>query len=128
MEARPVARAYPAGPMEEPILDVRAPPKVPPAVGVLARLEFIEGPLRGQSRPITTTDLLIGRGSACDIRLEDRSVSRIHARLRYAQGAWFIQDQGSSGGTFVNDEMIQAKRLKLDDRVTIGDTSFKFWK
>jgi pSer/pThr/pTyr-binding forkhead associated (FHA) protein len=76
--------------------------------------------------PLTKASLLIGRGSACDLRLDDRSVSRQHARLRYAQGAWFIQDQGSRGGTYVNGAPVTACRLNSGDVIKIGNTSLIF--
>ena len=114
--------AQPAGPMP----DVRPPPAAAPQLDMLARLEFIEGPLSGQTIPVFDTDLLIGRGSSCDVQLADRSVSREHARLRYAQGAWYIQDQDSAAGTFVNGQQVTATRLELGDRVELGDTAIKF--
>ncbi|NIM96066.1 MAG: FHA domain-containing protein [Anaerolineales bacterium] len=114
----------PVTPVAKPAPGMRASPTTPTAVRELARLEFIEGPLRGQSRPVTTTDLLIGRGSACDVHVDDRTVSRVHARLRFAQGTWYIQDQGSTSGTFVNDQQIQATRLSSGDRITTGNSTF----
>jgi len=112
----------PAGPVP----DVHPPPAVAPQLDMLARLEFVEGPLSGQTIPVFDTDLVIGRGSSCDVQLADRSVSREHARLRYAQGAWYIQDQDSAAGTFVNGEQVKASRLGMGDRVELGDTTFMF--
>ena len=93
------------------------------AVGSLA---LTTGPLAGQTIPLTEKGLLIGRGTGSDLNLKERSISRQHARIRYADGAWFIQDLGSSGGTFVNGQRIQASRLKAGDQIKIGDTTIVF--
>lgn len=69
----------------------------------------------------------IGRSSACDLQLTDRAVSRSHAVLRYANGAWFLQDADSSGGTFVNGARVTATRLQPGDRLTIGPDTFTFY-
>ena len=68
----------------------------------------------------------IGRGSGCDLRLPDRAVSRRHARIRHAEGGWFLQDLDSSGGTFVNGQQVGAVRLNAGDRVRIGPNTFTF--
>jgi pSer/pThr/pTyr-binding forkhead associated (FHA) protein len=77
--------------------------------------------------PVLADGFTIGRGGGNDLNIPDPSVSRQHARLRYAQGAWFIQDQGSTGGILVNDVPVFASRLNSGDRVSIGKTSIIFW-
>jgi pSer/pThr/pTyr-binding forkhead associated (FHA) protein len=76
--------------------------------------------------PIPTKGLIIGRGSACDLRLLDVGASRQHAHIRYAQGSWYIQDLGSSGGTFINDEKVRAIRLNSGDKISIGESTWTF--
>lgn len=44
----------------------------------------------------------IGRASSCDIRLDEPSVSRKHARLQIRGGAARVEDLGSSNGTRLN--------------------------
>jgi len=79
------------------------------------------------NRTIVLQDgMIIGRGSGCGIRLSDPSVSRWHARVRFAQNAWFIQDQGSKGGTFINGQRVNASRLANDDTIQIGNNLFRF--
>ena len=68
----------------------------------------------------------IGRGSGNDLILMDTSVSRSHAVLRYAQGSWFIQDQQSKGGLFLNGKRVQAYRLSEGDRIGIGGQVYIF--
>lgn len=105
----------------------QAIPGAPSSGRPSARLAVRSGPLANQTFPITSESLLIGRGSDCDLRLDDRAVSRQHARIRYAQGAWFIQDQDSSGGTFVNGRPQKATRLNAGDKIQIGGSTLIFY-
>jgi pSer/pThr/pTyr-binding forkhead associated (FHA) protein len=70
-----------------------------------------------------TTRIVIGRGSSCDVRLPDASVSFRHASLR-AQGAEFaLIDEGSRNGTFVGGVRVAARTSRIvrsGDRVRIG--------
>ena len=68
----------------------------------------------------------IGRGSDNHLQLPDRTVSRTHALIRLAQGVWFLQDQESSGGTFVNGARTPAARLNDGDEIEIGPFRFVF--
>jgi len=68
----------------------------------------------------------IGRGDKCQVRLEDPTASRTHACVRYARGAWFIQDLDSANGTWVNGQRVGATGLVSGDRIRIGDTEFEF--
>jgi Mg-chelatase subunit ChlD len=85
----------------------------------------VSGSLANRTLPLTD-GMLIGRGSTCAIRLAEASVSRTHARLRSAQGIWFIQDLNSAQGTFVNGQRIQATRLNNGDRIRIGSSEMEF--
>jgi len=105
-----------------------APHMMPTAqAGLQARLEVFSSSMAHTEVQVLTDSFSIGRGAGNDLNIPDPSVSRQHARLRYAEGAWFIQDQGSSGGILVNDVPVFASRLKSGDRVTIGNTSIIFW-
>ncbi len=67
------------------------------------------------------TETMIGRGAEADIPVEEPRVSRKHALFRVAEeGAVFVEDQGSSNGTFVNKERVQIRELKDGDRIQIG--------
>lgn len=92
----------------------------------LARLEVIQGSLSRPVYPINKTNYLIGRGKTSDLTLLDPKVSREHARLRCADGAWFIQDPGSTSGIRVNGKPIKAVRLNSGDRIQICDYIFIF--
>jgi hypothetical protein len=91
-----------------------------------ATLVGLSGPFTGQTAQLQASGLVIGRSSGCNLRLVDHAVSRHHARIRYAQGSWYLQDLGSSGGTFVNGARVTATVLNDDDRIRIGSTEFEF--
>jgi hypothetical protein len=66
-------------------------------------------------------DLLIGRDArACDVLLNDRTVSRRHARLRYRDGSWIIQDLRSTNGISLNGERVGRCRLQPGDELLLG--------
>jgi hypothetical protein len=91
-----------------------------------AWLEGTRGEYAGRRIQLHQSDMIIGRNKECGLRLHDHKVSRQHARLRCASGAWFIQDMDSSGGTFVNGQRIQATRLNIGDQIGIGLSTFIF--
>jgi len=72
--------------------------------------------------------LEIGRSSTAAISLpEVPSLSRTHARLRFAGGRVSIEDLGSRNGTFVNDRSVRGNvELKSGDRFQLGAVHFKF--
>ncbi|MFI4977271.1 MAG: FHA domain-containing protein [Solirubrobacterales bacterium] len=65
-------------------------------------------------------DLLIGRGSGCDIALRNCTVSRRHARLIFRDGGWIIQDLESMNGITVNGVLAGRCRLQPGDRLGFG--------
>ncbi len=66
-------------------------------------------------------DLLIGRDEECDIVLDNRLVSRTHARIYWQDGDFFIRDLDSKNGTHVNGQSIRHdKRLQNGDEVQVA--------
>jgi len=70
----------------------------------------------------------IGRDAGCDIVLDDKKASRNHAMLRQlGNGDFYLIDEGSSNGCYVNNKLITAPTLLKDrDRLKIGDTELIF--
>ena len=69
----------------------------------------------------------VGRGADNHIVLDGDSVSRRHAHFEHRPNQWLIVDDGSTNGTYCNDEQISREVvLKNGDRVKIGPTIFKF--
>ncbi|MBA3528172.1 MAG: FHA domain-containing protein [Propionibacteriaceae bacterium] len=58
------------------------------------------GSSQGRRIPLTRENLLVGRDPASDIQFDDMRVSRSHAALSRRAGRYFVQDLGSSGGTW----------------------------
>ena len=64
----------------------------------------------------------IGRRSDCEIVLKGTAISRLHAQLTISQGAVFVEDVGSRGGTFVNDGQVTGMTpFRTGDRLRVGD-------
>jgi len=59
---------------------------------------------------ISKGGLLIGRDHFCDIKLSDEFVSAKHCRIFYEDECFFIEDQGSTNGTFINGNEISAHK------------------
>ena len=68
----------------------------------------------------------IGRSPDCDIFLDDVTVSRKHAVLVHKDGAFFVEDQGSLNGTFLNRRRIESGRLENGDELQIGKYKLSF--
>ena len=69
------------------------------------------------------TSMLVGRAPECEIRLSDTYSSQQHARLFGRQGGWYVEDLGSTNGTFVNDQRLAAPALvQPGDRIRVGTT------
>ena len=65
--------------------------------------------------------VLIGRNRASTIKLSMPSVSRQHARIFFEGGAYWIEDMGSSNGTFVNREQVHRARINAGDLLQCGE-------
>jgi len=98
--------------------DSSRPHHVPPIM-----LSVTAGETRSQ-REFTTSDILIGRDSQCDLVLEDQTVSARHARLHFHHSQWWLEDLGSSNGTRLNElPLLQPAVLADADEFTCGGTN-----
>ena len=88
------------------------------------KIHAITGDLTGQEISIDR-DMLVGRHQAADIVLQAAEISRKHAAFLLKDDALWVQDLGSSNGTFVNDVQIaQETLLKQDDIVQFASLKF----
>ena len=62
----------------------------------------------------------VGRSPDCGIFLDDVTVSRKHAVLRNRDNGFFIEDQGSLNGTFVNRKRVESAQLEDGDELQVG--------
>lgn len=99
---------------------------VPHAAPAVLRLEMRAGTPPATGRDYTLYGPLeIGRGTGCDISIPNRFVSTHHARIVPRDGAWLLEDLGSTNGTLVNGEPLDTPRLlQPGDCVQFGDTEF----
>ena len=89
-------------------------------------LRFISGKYQGGEFPIVNDKpIIVGRSSDLDMVLVEDMVSRKHARITMQQDQIWIEDLGSTNGSFVNGEKIKRARLKEGDRVLIGTSILK---
>ena len=65
--------------------------------------------------------ILIGRNRSSTIKLNLPSVSRSHAKISFEREAFWIEDLGSSNGTFVNQKQVQKSRISIGDVLKCGD-------
>lgn len=87
----------------------------------MAELVAIKGPHAGQRFALAGDSALIGRQPDVDVYLDSLAVSRQHARVFRENGSYFIEDVGSSNGTFVNGSRLTTRSpLTERDVVQIG--------
>jgi hypothetical protein len=111
--------------MQEPSPKVTTTPAPRPG-GRSFVLRFISGKYQGGEFPIASDkQILVGRSSDLDMVLVEDMVSRKHARISMQGDQIWIEDLGSTNGTFVNGEKIKRGRLKEGDRVLIGTSILK---
>ena len=71
---------------------------------------------------LTGSETTLGRGSDCEIQVDDQHASRQHAAIHFFDGGYQIKDLDSSNGTFVNDKRITSLPLSEGDKIQIGDS------
>jgi pSer/pThr/pTyr-binding forkhead associated (FHA) protein len=91
------------------------------------RLWVVAGVHRGKTFRIAGADVRLGRATDNDVQFPDRSVSRHHCRMRRDGADWWIEDLGSTNGTFVSGRaVLRPKLLRHGDVVVAGLSSFVF--
>ncbi len=87
--------------------------------------------LKYQGKKLTTFEteneqIRIGRNVTNDIHIDNPSVSSTHAVIKKVMNTYFIEDLGSTNGTFVNEKKITKYELLNGDEVIIGKHSLVF--
>ena len=91
------------------------PKLIEPAVGMVRTREI----------SIPKEEFLIGRGSDCDLRLNDEDISRHHCLIRVRGQEATLSDLGSSNGTFVNGKRVLSQvLLRSADEIRVGGCRF----
>jgi hypothetical protein len=91
--------------------------------GRVMRLRVLE-PVERRGRTFDLGDeVTLGRASGCGVPLDDAFTSQLHARLFRRNGETWIEDLGSTNGTFVNAKKLASPvLLHLGDRLQVGRT------
>ena len=84
------------------------------------------GPGMGARYALTDVPMVLGRGNDCDIRINDHSVSRRHARIQPGADGYYAVDLQSTNGTFVNDVPASICKLKDGDYLRVGNCIYRF--
>ena len=99
--------------------------QIPSAAQPRARLLLTSG-TGTQAIVLESTLLTIGRGLNNDAILEDSRVSRHHAQIRYRSKRFWVNDLGSTNGTFVNGEPVEERALRDGDVLSLGGLELIF--
>ncbi len=87
------------------------------------RLVVTEGGLRGTTLPLGASAILIGRAPSCTLVLDDDYSSSRHARIYPDAGQWFVEDLGSTNGTFLDGSKVEGSMpIPLGAPVRIGQS------
>lgn len=82
-------------------------------------------PVSGQPIDVVRDQSVVGRDPVCEIVVSDGSVSRKHARLELRAGIWWVVDQGSANGTYLNSLRIAEQALKNGQELRFGALAFR---
>jgi len=70
--------------------------------------------------------LVIGKSKEADIKIDNKTISNLHAIIYYKAGDFFVDDLNSTNGTFVNNKKIERQVLQDGDLLTLGKIQTKF--
>jgi Inner membrane component of T3SS, cytoplasmic domain len=91
-----------------------------------ARLDFVLGPLTGQSVELRDDITTVGSVAGNSIVLADPAVSRKHAGIRRIEGGYELADLGSTNGIYVNGHRVPKKTLVPGDVLRVGNSEAVF--
>ena len=131
-DLRQPAEARPAGRERRP---ARAPkPPKPPKVAKQqkvkgSKLVVIEGPLNGTIVPLGDVQITIGRAPDSTLVIDDDYASSRHARIYPSEGAWVVEDLGSTNGTWIDRTRITSPTvLPVGAPLRVGRTTLQIQK
>lgn len=118
-EPKPSPLPVPAAPTA-PVAAAPAPSKTGPERLVVAEPAELKG-----SEFAVSDEMTVGRAAGCGISLpDDTFVSQLHARIFRRDGDVFVEDLGSTNGTYLNDKKVtSAVPLRKGDKVKFGRTT-----
>ena len=123
-DAKPLS-SKPAKPPKQP----KAPKPPKPAKTKGLSLVVVEGPLAGTVLPLGTDQVTLGRAPDSTVVIDDDYASSRHARIYPSEGAWFVEDLGSTNGTWIDRARITSPTvLPVGAALRIGRTTMQLQK
>ena len=116
---------------EEPAIDDEPPPEpksrragLKPRPSTSLKLYMVNQD--GDLEPIEKARYIIGRGKHCDMVINSGKVSREHAVITHENGAFFIEDLGSSNGTWYKKQRIKKQQIEDGDEFFVCSEKVTF--
>src|SRR6267378_893141 len=88
--------------------------------------QILDGIDKGRIFRDLPTPVTVGREEGNVLRLNDERVSRFHAKVQLDDGDFILTDLESTNGTRVNGNVVQIRRLRYGDQVTVGKSKLLF--
>ncbi len=86
------------------------------------RMILRSGPNPGKVFPMEKVELFIGRDLSNDVVINDPEISRRHSRLLFSNGAYLLEDLGSTNGTSINGQRLMSPTaIRHGDIITLGE-------
>lgn len=87
-----------------------------------SKLVVVEPASRVGAQAALGPDLTVGRAAGCSLVFDERYVSQVHARIFVRDGSVFVEDLGSTNGTWVNGSRVVGQMpARLGDRIQVGN-------
>ncbi|NEG56084.1 FhaA domain-containing protein [Bifidobacterium platyrrhinorum] len=83
--------------------------------------------INGSQYLLTKEKTILGRGSGCDIVIDDPGISRKHLEIDITPNGVIARDLGSTNGTYVEGHQVPAATLLDGNTITIGRTRILYW-
>jgi pSer/pThr/pTyr-binding forkhead associated (FHA) protein len=97
--------------------------------GAPGTVTIADGPQAGVGATLGEEPVVIGRGSDCQIRLDDDYSSTRHARLFQSEGQWWVEDLGSTNGTYLDGQRVtRPVPAEIGGSIRIGRTTLNIAK
>jgi hypothetical protein len=96
--------------------------------GVFPRLEVVAALGRQPGEELDIQEgITMGRAASADVKIDDPFASAAHARIFPRGDFMYIEDMGSTNGTFLNGRQLRKpEQLKVADVIRIGDTEYRY--
>ena len=86
-------------------------------------LKIVEPPGQLGTTFALDDEVTVGRAPGCAVSLDDTFASQIHARVFQRDSQWFVEDLGSTNGTWINRKRVHGPmRMHPGDRLQVGNT------